>query len=1036
MMREDAEKLRSFNRTAVRIPFEPIHEQIRRQAKLHPEKTAVICAEERLSFRALDERSDRMARELIRRKKGKNDLVGILLERSCTVYIAEVAILKAGAAFLPFIPEYPDERIHYCMQNAGSTLLLTSRDLKESGRFRDAQYEVVAVEELPENAELSDGTVSFPEVAGEDLAYCIYTSGTTGRPKGALIEHRNIANFVNRNEKAIDILTYAEPGRISLAVAPFSFDFSIEEGLVPLCNGNTVVIATPEQIHDPAKFRDLVCRTDADAIACTPTYLCGLLAVQEGREALQQLKLFHVGGEAFPEGLYTRLRGLREDSVIVNVYGPTECTVLSSVSVVTGEDRITVGRPRANVEYHVLDGAGKELAIGETGELIICGAQVGRGYVRGSQRENAFFTYGGKPAYHSGDMASWTETGEIMIHGRVDNQIKYHGYRIELEEIESVMTGYSPVDRAAVVLRKEAGSEYLAGYFTAKEPVDRLSLKNYMKTKLPDYMIPKVFMSVAEMPRTVNGKIDRRALPAPDGGEWKERYVSPVSEEEKGLCRAMEKVLHRPARSVGLTDDFFDLSGDSVSAMELLAEAGMEGLTYDDIFAGRTPSGIIDAIRRRNVARRIGDHDRPAGDALCTSHALTPVQKELLEVQRMVPHSAMLSAVRFLMRLGDAVDPPRFCDALNRALVNHPGLSVRFFPEEDGGLRQRFDPSLVPKAEIREISPREEDALSGNLVRPFDRLLDHSLCRVQLFQGQHGLYFFMDVHHLLVDGLSLAPLLRDIADAYHGKPLQKDNYPTLLALEEEKILNGQQDADRTYLLSRYGGYEWCVLPFTVDPGSADRGAVVRKRLRFGTGQVRKAVERLSVSFSVMHIAAILLAMYRTTGKKDVMTFWTFHNRQTKEAENAVGMFIKTLPVGCHMDEIHSVMELLLSVKEQVVSGITHSAYSYLVEQVFARRQAWVESNLLMNMGDDGMAAFDAENLELKNAYDDTADNVALAILSENEEQKDGIDFLFSFQGRGISAEQVERFHRRISDALEAIVLDETGAVLRSTPKTD
>ena len=214
------------------------------------------------------------------------------------------------------------------------------------------------------------------------------------------------------------------------------------------------------------------------------------------------------------------------------------------------------------------------------------------------------------------------------------------------------------------------------------------------------------------------------------------------------------------------------------------------------------------------------------------------------------------------------------------------------------------------------------------------------------------------------------------------------------------------------------------MPFTPDSACSERGATLREPLCFDAGQVRKAVERLSVSFSVMHIASILLAMHRFTGKKDVMAFWTFHNRQKKGAEDAVGMFIKTLPVGCHMDEIQSVSELLLSVKEQVVSGIAHSAYGYVVEEVFARGIPWVESNFQLRMDYPEMECFQPEYIELQNAYPDTADNVILAIIYENDTKGDQIDIEFSHEGAGIRAADVERLHREIRGILEAIVLDE------------
>jgi len=1024
MVWTDMEKQMPFNDTAVQFPFIPVHEQIRRQAEKNPDKTAVICSGEKLSFRELDRLSDRIAAGLIRKKAGKNDLVAVLFEREASAYAAEIAVLKSGAGFIPLIPEYPDDRIDYCMKDSGSRLLLTTEKLRKTRLFREAGYEAVTVEELLEQESAALRDRSFPQVSEGDLAYCIYTSGTTGRPKGVLIEHRNIANYVNRNGKSVDVMHFAAPGRVSLAVAPFSFDFSLEEELVPLCSGNTVVLATDEQIHDPVKFADMVIRTGADAVACTPTYLLGLLAVQESREALKRIRLFHIGAEAFPKRLFSMLRELRKDSTVMNVYGPTECTIISSASVVTGDEEITVGRPRANMQYFILDPAGKELPAGRKGELIICGSQVGRGYVGRNDAENAFFTYRGRPAYHTGDLASWTHSGEILLHGRIDNQIKLRGYRIELSEIESVMAESPEILSAAVAVKETEGAKYLVGYYTAPKAVDTLLLKSRLREKLPDYMVPNVFIRIGKMPVSENGKLDRDALPEPDGRELQVRYIPPVTEKEKQLCLAFEKVLHRPAHSVGLMDDFFNLAGDSVSAMELLAEAEIDGLTYTDIFTYRTPAEILGELNRKAAGQPMADIVRAERDAELVPHRLTPVQSELMDVQLMVPRGATVSSIRFLMRLNDTVDGNRFREALNRVLAHHPGFAVKFFRDADGRFMQQYDPLLIPEAGIREVSSREEDALAGTLVRPFDRLENHSLCRVNLFRGKKGLYFFMDIHHLLADGLSIRPFFRNLADAYHGKELKADYYLALLSMEEENMLSGQYEADKEYYLRRYGGYDWCIMPFTADPACSERGAVCRRPLRFNAGQVRKAAERLSVSFSVMHIASILLAMYHYTGKKDVMAFWTFHNRRTKAAEDAVGMFIKTLPVGCHLNEIQSVGEMLLSVKEQVVSGIAHSAYSYVVEEVFSRRIPWIESNIQLNLENPEMDCFAPEEIGLHNAYTDAADNVMLAVIDENGPRKERLEIEFTRLGDGMRAAEVERLHRDISEILEAIVLDE------------
>ena len=506
----DRKQLAVFNDTVVPMDFIPVQEQIHRHALSQPDKIAVMAAGKRLTFLELDQLSNSLAKVLIEKGAGTDRLIGVLFDREIWAYVAEIAVLKAGAAFLPFIPEYPDDRIDFCLEDGACPLLLSTKRQMEGRALQAKGCRVLTLEEAFQVDSLEEirpdaFTAEYPSIAvsPENLAYCIYTSGSTGRPKGVMIEHRNIMNYVHRNEKSLEIMHYASPGRVNLALASFSFDVSVVEEFVPLCNGNTVDIATEAEIHDPALFARLVKETGADGITCTPTYLLSLLEIPESREAIKQFTFFDIGAEAFPRQLYDRLRELRQDSVILNVYGPTECTMGCAAALMTGGEQVTVGPPIANTVFYVADPFGNELPVGQKGELIICGDQVGRGYVNLPDKSAAaFFTHNGLRAYHSGDLAAWTENGEIRIFGRIDNQIKLRGFRIELDEIEKVMTEFPGVSSSAAAVRKTGGTEYLAGYFTAKEDVSVGDLKAFMQEKLPEYMVPSVLTRLAEMPMT------------------------------------------------------------------------------------------------------------------------------------------------------------------------------------------------------------------------------------------------------------------------------------------------------------------------------------------------------------------------------------------------------------------------------------------------------------------------------------------------------------------------------------------------------
>ena len=1019
----DRQLLQSFNRTAVPMDFVPVQEQIHRRALCHPDQTAVTAAGKRLTFRELDSLSSRLAGVLLECGAGRDRMIGVLFDREIWCYVAENAVLKAGAAFLPFIPEYPDDRIDFCLEDAACPLLLTTRRQLEGRSLAGKGYRILTLEEAFGVSDLNQVRTDLPadppavEVRPEDLAYCIYTSGSTGRPKGVMIEHRNIANYVHRNGKSVEIMHYALPGRISLALASFSFDVSVVEEFVPLCNGNTVVIATEAEIHDPALFAALVRETGANGITCTPTYLMSLLEIPESREAIRRFTFFDIGAEAFPRQLYDRLRALREDSVILNVYGPTECTMGCSAAVMTGDGQVTVGPPIANTVFYVADPFGGELPVGMKGELIICGDQVGRGYVNLPDKSAAaFFTHNGLRAYHSGDLAAWTPEGEIRIFGRLDNQIKLRGFRIELDEIEEVITEFPGVSAGAAVVRRSGGTEYLAGYYTAVEEISADALRAFLQEKLPEYMVPGVLMRLPEMPMTANGKVDRRALPEPDLQEMRAKYVPPETETEKALCAAFARTLKLEEGRVGLLDDFIDLGGDSLKAMIAMSEASLDHLTVADIFRLRTPGAIAQELEKRASRANLDERD---AQARLVPHDLSPLQLQIIDNQLFRPDSTMWSNMHFLARF-ESADPDRLAEAVNKALRNHPALSAAFFFDENNELRQQYRPDLLPEVRVRDIRPETEDALADILLLPFPRLLNACLCKASVFRGRKGSYLFMDVHHLLMDGGSLGVVLADIMNAYFGRPLKPDYYFAILAEAEARAAEGGTEKDRAWFRERYAEDDWCNIPAPDHESDNINQAGRMRRLAFTAEEVREAETYWGVSHSVMAISAGLLALSRFTGRKHVMINWIFNNRLAPEAENAVGMLIRNLPAAARMEEVSSVRELMKSVKEQVAEGIAHSGWDFMAEE----RQPYVndcmEVNLQLGINGDELDELPHEMIELNDEFSAAGARLEMELL-ENEFGDGGFDSEMEYAEGLFDRERIEAFHDLYIRILEALI---------------
>ena len=1022
---EDREKLKSFNDTSVPMDFIPVQEQIHRHALSSPDKPAVTAAGRTLSFRELDLLSSQLAQRLIDEGIKKGQLIGVLFDREIWAYVAENAVLKAGAAFLPFIPAYPDDRIAFCMEDGACPLLLTTKAQIKNRSLAADGFAVLTLEEAfgADNLGLirPDAQARMPELSiqPEDLAYVIYTSGSTGRPKGVMIEHRNLANYVHRNEKSIEIMHYAAPGQVNLALASFSFDVSVVEQFVPLCSGNPVVIATEAEIHDPAAFARLVRESGANGITCTPTYLLSLLEIPESREAIRQFRFFDIGSEAFPRQLYDRLRKLREDSVILNVYGPTECTMGCAAALMNGGEQVTVGRPIANTQFYVADSFGNELPVGMKGELVICGSQVGRGYVNlPDKTAAAFFTHDGLRAYRSGDLAAWTEGGEIRVFGRIDNQIKLRGFRIELDEIEKVMTEFPGVSSSAAAVRKTHGSEYLAGYYTAGEALDIDSLRKFLQEKLPEYMVPTVLTRLDEMPMNLNGKVNRKALPEPDLTALMAEYVPPETETEKALCAAFARALELEESRVGLLDDFFDLGGDSLRAMLAMAEAKLEGLTPADIFQLRTPGAIARALENRAGLESL---DAREERARLVPHPISPMQLQMIDYQLFEPESTMWSTMHFLARFEDA-DADRLCDAVNRALRQHPALSTAFFFDKKRQLKQQYRPELLPEVMVEDVDPETEDALADTLLRPFDRLLNACLCKARVFRGRKGCYLFMDVHHVVMDGGSMCVLLADIMNAYFGRPLQKDYYFAMLAEAEKRSEEGEYERDCAYFRECYGEMsDWCNnLPQDHEDANINQGLSRVYRMSFDAQQVHAAEEYWGVTLSVMAIAGGLMALSGFTGEKHVIVNWIFNNRIAPEAAGSVGMLIRNMPAAARMEEYVSARELLHSVKDQVAGAIAHCDYDLMAEKLRAYLNDSMEVNLQIGFGGEELNELKHEMLELRDDYSAAGARTELELL-ENEYGDGGYDAEMEFAEGLFDKEKMTAFHDHYIRILEALM---------------
>jgi amino acid adenylation domain-containing protein len=560
--------LGAWNETRMEYPSDRcIHELIEEQTENSPQAEAVRFEDNSLTYAELMNRSNQLARKLRELRIGPDKLVGIYMHRSLDMAVALQAVLKAGGAYVPLDPSYPMERIAFMMQDAGLSLLLTQAALIPK---LPSDLPPVLCIDRDWDAIASQPSGKLERVAGpRNLAYVIYTSGSTGKPKGVQIEHRAVVNFLKSMQREPGIAA----GDCLVSVTTLSFDIAGLENYLPLIVGARIVIASRETAMDGIQLGALLQRSGATAMQATPA--TWRLLIDSGWREGNGLKAI-CGGEALPTGLADEL--LETGVELWNLYGPTETTIWSTIHRVRGgEDPVPIGRPIANTTVYILDPNSQPVPINVPGELHIGGDGVARGYLNRpdltSERfvPDPFGTSPGGRLYKTGDLARYRADGTIEYLGRMDHQVKVRGYRIELGEIESVLAEHESVKQAVVVAREDTpGDQRIVGYVILKSDADADpgALRAHVSAKLPEYMVPSSFLFMESYPLTPNGKVDRRALPAPERSADKSiHYIAPRTETEEALASIWREVLK--TEQVGLNDNFFDLGGHSLLVVQL-----------------------------------------------------------------------------------------------------------------------------------------------------------------------------------------------------------------------------------------------------------------------------------------------------------------------------------------------------------------------------------------------------------------------------------------------------------------------------------
>lgn len=568
---EQTQIIYGFNQT--KLAYQPLSlpEMFEKQVEKSPDNPAILFAEQRLSYRELNEKSNQLARHILGKNIASQALIGLCISRSPEMIIGILGILKAGCAYLPIDPSYPKERISYMLSQSGAGLILT--DTKTKAIIAANTYEAVDIS-LRENQIYDADHANLEQaVSPDDLAYVIYTSGSSGKPKGVMVHQKALSNFIN----GITAI-FKFSGKTILSLTTVSFDIFFLETILPLTLGMKVVIANEEEQTIPRLLLNLIERHKVDVLQVTPSRMKLILSEKYGRECLKNLAYLLVGGETFPASLLSNLRQATQ-AKIYNMYGPTETTIWSSVKELSAPEAITIGRPIANTQIYILDENLIPVPVEALGEIYISGDGVSKGYLNNPELSQKSFIPDpfakGRQMYRTGDSGRWLRNGEVEYLGRKDNQVKIRGFRIELGEIEVCLSRHPEVKEAVVVTRRDKrGKEHLSAYFTGEKKLAAEELKAFILQYLPNYMVPGSFTWLACFPQTPNGKLDRRGLPDP--GEFLDinnvqDYEAPRNDLEAKMAVLWAQALE--VMRVGIDDNLFSLGGDSLTILEIMSGA-------------------------------------------------------------------------------------------------------------------------------------------------------------------------------------------------------------------------------------------------------------------------------------------------------------------------------------------------------------------------------------------------------------------------------------------------------------------------------
>ncbi|MBW4636656.1 MAG: amino acid adenylation domain-containing protein [Gloeocapsa sp. UFS-A4-WI-NPMV-4B04] len=932
-----------------------IHELFEAQVERTPDAIAVVFENQQFTYRELNQRANQLARHLQKLGVQLEVLVGICVERSLEMVIGLLGILKAGGAYVPLDPAYPQERLAFMLSDAQVSVLIAQSQLLAG--LPEHQAQVVCLDtDWQEIAQQSDENLVSVAVA-DNLAYVIYTSGSTGKPKGVQIPHSALTNFLN----AMRLTLGLTGGDTFLSVTTLSFDIAALELYLPLVIGDRLVIVSREVATDGTQLLAQLVSSGATVMQATPaTWRLLLAAGWQGRWKLKIL----CGGEALDRLLANQL--VARGTEVWNLYGPTETTIWSSAHKVEPQNSsephsiVAIGRPIANTQFYVLDNHLQPVPISARGELHIGGAGLARGYLNQPQLtaekfiSNPFNSDPTSRLYKTGDLVRYRPDGTLEYQERCDRQVKVRGFRIELREIEAVLSQYPGVRTTVVVVREDKLGSHLVAYLVPEPDaeLENSAIRRFLEQQLPQYMVPTAFVILEALPLTPNGKVDRRALPAPATTELEKIFAAPRTPIQEVLAGIWVDILGL-AQAPSIHDNFFHLGGHSLLATQLISRIRsvfQVELPLRWLFESPTVAQLSDRLNQAISAtqklttppiERISQQQLP----------LSFAQQRLWFLDQLQPNNAAYN-IAAAVRLVGSLNIFALEQSLNEIIRRHAVLRTTF-TVVDGQPVQVIAPTLtikLPLVDLQLMPTQEAEVLrlaAAEAQLPFnleqDALLRGTL--LKLGEAEHIVLFTM--HHIVSDGWSTSIITKEISALYTafatGNPsplpelaiqygdfaywqrqwLQGEVLENLLSYWQQQLAGASTTLDLPKIASSLSSSN-------APEEDPDQSFLLSPHL---SQQLRTLSNQEGVTLFMTLLAILQTLLYRYTNQDDIVVGTDVANRDRSEIEPLIGFFVNLLVLRTHLSGNPSFRELLARVREVALGAYAHQdlPFAKLVE---------------------------------------------------------------------------------------------------------